>query len=280
VGNLRKKATIYNRNLRVETGFFEGKIPYAKYGNKPDILISIEALSFRHEPPSGFMLKQFIGTAERLSDNYTVYQIGRKQNVPEDYTFTDMARDYAQIIQRQFKKPVVVIGASTGGQIAHYLAADYPDLVHKLIIISAAYRVSERGAEIEKRSAEYFRRGKYGRSLAVILELIFTSKLKRFLAKILTIMLGRFFIGKIDYPNDFLTEVEGDITMDFKERLREIKTPTLILSGKLDIEYTAELVKETADGIPNAELKLYDGYGHNLAANWNVLEKDILEFLE
>jgi len=87
-------------------------------------------------------------------------------------------------------------------------------------------------------------------------------------------------IGKIEYPNDFLTEVRGDVEMNFEDRLGEIKAPTLILSGDLDIDYPAEYVRETAEGIPNAKLILYEGYGHGLAGNWDVLRNDILEFLK
>ncbi len=268
------------KKYNVETGFFEDGLPYARIGDKPNIIVNIEALSFKHEPPSGFTLKQFIKSARPFIEEYTVYLIVRKQNVPEDYTFTDMASDYAKMIRREFKEPVVIMGASTGGQIAQYLAANHPDIVRKLIIISAAYRVSEKGAEIEGKAAKYFKKGKYGNSLAAILDLIFSSKITRSIAKFFTRLIGKRIIGKIKYPNDFLTEVRGDIEMNFKERLKDIKALTLVLSGDLDIEYTADLVRETAEGIPNSKLILYEGYGHNLAAKWKLLQKDILEFLK
>ena len=265
----------------IETGFFEDKVPYARIGNKSNILVNIEALTYKHEPPSGFSLKQFIKSARAFTNEYTVYLIGRKQNVPEDYTFTDMANDYATLIRREFKEPVVIMGASTGGQIAHYLAADHPDIIRKLIIISAAYRVSEKGAEIENRAAEYFKQGKYGKSLATTFDLISSSRIKRGIAKFFIQLIGKRFLGKIEYPNDFLTEVRGDIEMNFKDRLKEIRAPTLILSGELDIEYTADNVRITAEGIPNAKLILYKGYGHSLLMkNRKQIEKDILEFLK
>jgi pimeloyl-ACP methyl ester carboxylesterase len=68
--------------------------------------------------------------------------------------------------------------------------------------------------------------------------------------------------------------------MNFKDRLKEIKIPTFVLSGDLDIEYTADLVRETAKGIPDAKLILYEGYGHGLAAKWKVFQNDVLEFLK
>ena len=149
-----KKMSIHNdKNINIlynaETGFFENGLPYARIGNKPNIIVNIEALSFKHEPPSGFSLKRFVQYARPFLEEYTVYLIGRKQNVPEDYTFTDMAKDYANLIRKEFQNPVYIMGASTGGQIALYLAADHPDIVRKLIIIAAAYRISEKGAEVE-----------------------------------------------------------------------------------------------------------------------------------
>jgi pimeloyl-ACP methyl ester carboxylesterase len=272
-GKLKKK---YN----IQTGFFEGGLPFARIGDNPDILVILEALSFKNEPPSGFiMLKLFLRSARPFMDDYTVYLVGRKENVPEDYTFTDMANDYANMIRKEFKKPVIIMGTSTGGQIALYLAADHPDIVQKLIIISAAYRVSEKGAEIEKEAAEYFKQEKYGKSLATIEELIYSSKIAKVIAKFFTRLLGKYFIGKIKHPNDFLTEVRGDIEMNFKDRLKEIKAPTLILSGDLDIEYTEDLVRTTVEGIPYSKLVFYEGYGHGLAAKWKLLQKDIKQFL-
>ena len=88
-------------------------------------------------------------------------------------------------------------------------------------------------------------------------------------------------IRNLKYPNDFLIEVQADREMNFKDRLSEIKAPTLILSGELDVAYTADDVRTASEGIPNSELILYEGYGHNLAmSNRKQVLKDALEFLK
>ena len=268
-------------NYNIETGFFEDGLPYARMGDKPNILLNIEALSFKHETPSGFTLKQFIKSAKLFTKSFSVYLVGRKPNLPKSYLFDKMADDYATMIRREFKIPIDVMGVSTGGQLAQYLAADHPDIVRKLVIISAAYRLSEKGVEIERKAAEYFKQNKYGKSLAAILDLLWTSRITRSITKFFTRLFGKYVIGEIEYPNDFLNEIQADREMNFKERLGEIKAPTLVMSGELDIGYSAEDVRLTAQYIPNSELILYERYGHNLImSNRKQVQKDILEFLK
>ena len=227
------------------------------------------------------MLNQFKKSNRPFLEDYTVYLVGRKPNLPDDYLMDKMADDYAKMIRREFKGSVDVTGVSTGGQIAHFLAADHPDTVRKLVIISAAYRLSEKGVEIERNAAEYFQKEKYGKTMVAMMELLFPSGFKGVFIKFFARLIGKMMLGKAKYPNDFLVEVRADREMNFKDRLSEIKAPTLILSGELDIGYTADDVRMTAEGISNSELIMYKGYGHNLImSNKEQVLKDALEFLK
>ncbi len=49
-----------------------------------------------------------------------------------------------------------------------------------------------------------------------------------------------------------------------KERLGEIKVPTLVLAGRQDFIYPPEFQEELAAAIPNARLVLIDRAGHNV----------------
>jgi pimeloyl-ACP methyl ester carboxylesterase len=271
----------YKKKFPIETGYFEDGLPYAKIGDKSKILLNIEALSTEHKPPSGFVLQQFKKDAEPFLDDYTVYLIGRKPNLPEGYFMDKMAEDYATLIRRKFNGPVDVIGVSTGGQIAHFLAANHPDTVRKLVIVSAAFRISEKGKEIERMAAEYFQQKKYGKSMAATLEMVYSPGIKRALLKTFIRLIGKLFFRNLKYPNDFLIEVQADREMNFRDRLSEITAPTLIMSGVLDIAYDVDDVRTTADGIPNSTLILYDDYGHNLAVSYRKeVLKEALRFLK
>lgn len=268
------------KKFPIETGCFEDGLPYAKIGDKSKILLNIEALSTEHKPPSGFVLTQFKKDAKPFLDDYTVYLIGRKPNLPEGFFMDKMAEDYATLIRREFNEPVDVIGVSTGGQIAHFLAADHPDTVRKLVIVSAAFRISEKGEEIERKAAEYFQQKKYGKSMAATLEMVYSPGIKRAILQIFIRLFGKLFFRNIKYPNDFLIEVQADREMNFKDRLSEISAPTLIMSGVNDVAYNVDDVRMTANGIPNATLILFDDYGHNLAvSNREEVLKKALKFL-
>jgi pimeloyl-ACP methyl ester carboxylesterase len=80
-----------------------------------------------------------------------------------------------------------------------------------------------------------------------------------------------------DDPSDLVVTVEAEDKHDFKDRLAEIRTPTLVIAGARDPFYTEALLRETASGIPDARLILYPGKGHAPAGK--QFGQDVLTFL-
>lgn len=270
-----------NLKNTLETGYLKTGLPYAKLGNQPGIILNIEALSMNHKPPSGISLRQFATQHQLLAKYYSVYLVGRKPNMPDHYYMADMAKDYALAIHRQWSKPVHVMGISTGGQIGQYLAAGYPQLVHKLVIISSAFRLSQKGKEIEGRAASYFKQEKYGKAMSALMELVLTPGLKTKLIQPMVQIMGNIACKNLPFPQDFLLEVRADREMDFSQGLKDIKAPTLVLGGDKDIAYSLPDIKTTAENIANSKLIIYKGHGHGLPmANSVQIQKDIYEFLK
>jgi pimeloyl-ACP methyl ester carboxylesterase len=191
-----------------------------------------------------------------------------------------MSEDYAFLLKNEFNKTVNIMGVSTGGQITMYLAAGYPEYINKAVIVSAAFRISKEGEKIERKAAEYFEQKKYGKTIATIMELIYDKGFKLGLYKSLMHLFGSSMLKNVEYPNDFQVEVKADREMNFENRLKEIKVPTLIIAGEKDIAYSLEDIKTTSEGIPNSQLLLYEDYGHDLiVANFKEVAKKIIEFL-
>ena len=71
--------------------------------------------------------------------------------------------------------------------------------------------------------------------------------------------------------------IEAEDQFNFKEGLAQITAPTLVVAGTKDFFYTPDLVGETAAGIPDARLILYEGMGH--PASGKEFSRDVLAFL-
>jgi pimeloyl-ACP methyl ester carboxylesterase len=89
---------------------------------------------------------------------------------------------------------------------------------------------------------------------------------------------GGLLLGKPTDPTDLLVTYAASNEHDFSGRLSEIKAPTLVVAGDQDPFYPKTFIRETAEGIPNAELVLYEGVGH--PASGKRFGPDVLSFLK
>jgi len=186
----------------------------------------------------------------------------------------DMSEDYATMVKEEFGEPVDVMGISTGGPIAQHFAVDHSDLVHHLVLATTGYRLTERGAELQGHLGDLARQGKW-RAGAASIGSAMSRGAKRLLFKSLLWLFGKRAFGSPPTPSDGLVELEAEDKHDFKERLAEIKVPTLVIGGEEDFFYP---IRETAVGIPNAKLILYEGVGHG-AMMKRQFSEDVLAFL-
>lgn len=215
-----------------------------------------------------------------LGVDYTVYVVLRNPCLPSGSTLKDMADDYARMIQEEFGGPLDVIGVSTGGSIAHHFSADHPDLVRRLIIHSSAYTLSESARRLQLQVGELAGQRKWVQAYMLMLDgLMPNTGVMKPLARPLTWLasqvMGRF--GAPQDPSCLMITIEAEDKFNFKDRLVEIKAPTLVAGGEQDPFYSPDLFRQTAEGIPNARLALYPGVGH--PASGKQFERDVLAFL-
>lgn len=258
---------------KATTGYFECGLPYVRIGSDPQILVIFEGGDFENKPPS---LRKY-GGLKHIAQDYTVYSVTRKPGLPKGYSTRDMSEDYATMIRAEFGRPVDIMGLSTGGPIAQHFAVDHPDLVRRLVLASTGYRLTEEGKELQRRLGDLARQGKW-RSVASIMIDIFYPRggIKKNLFKLI-MWLSASFWAPAD-PSDYIVTLEAEDKHDFKDRLAEIKVPTLVIGGDEDCLYP---IRETAAGIPNAELILYEGYGHSaIYYNKSQFQEDVLAFLK
>jgi pimeloyl-ACP methyl ester carboxylesterase len=128
-----------------------------------------------------------------------------------------IAREQAEAIRAEFGAAVDLLGISSGGSVALQLAADHPDVVGRLILASAGYRLGTAAKGTQLRYVEAAAAGRGAQFLAV----------------------------------DF---AHAEDAFDLGPRLGEITAPTLVIAGERDRVYSPEIFHRTAQDVRRGQL--------------------------
>jgi len=257
-------------------GYFCNGMPYNRAGKGARPLIIFQGLMFENKPQPRLMMLMY----KFLETDYTVYSVLRKSGLPQGYTMQNMADDYAAMISDEFGGPVDVIGVSTGGSIAQHFAADHPGLVRRLVIHSSAHALTQEANQAQLRVGRLAQQGQWRAAADTLIGFMLPrAGVMKHIAPPMVWLIS--VVLSLDTPpdsTDLVVTVEAEAKHHFKDRLAEITAPTLVIAGAQDPFYSAALFRETAAGIPNAKLILYEKMRH--PAYGRRFEQDVLAFLK
>jgi pimeloyl-ACP methyl ester carboxylesterase len=198
--------------------------------------------------------------------NCEVFYVNRRPGMMRGMTMADIAAEHAEGMRQSFDGPVDLLGMSTGGSIAQQIAAEHPDVVRRLVLVSTGCRLGPQAKSVQRRVAARVRGGASGQACAV-----FAADLApRGPLALLAGVAGRLFgprlltTGGLD---DTATMIEAEDEFDLA-RLPTITAPTLLLAGGRDRYYGKDILAETAALIPNRQLDIHERLGH-VSVLWN-----------
>ncbi len=260
---------------KTENGQLAKGLPFIRFGKGPQKLVIFPGISDAFLPIASSMPQYIPWYYRRYARDYDVRVISRKRGLPAGYTTRDMARDYAAAIE-EIGGPVHVLGLSLGSLIGQYLVADFPHLIRGLILsMGSSQRVPET-VKLARRWIILARQEKWNELYAESVNVTFTGGHRVFWHHAMPVLIGRPGI-----PNDFVVSMEACIQHDAREKLREIKAPTLVLGGKKDVLIPEAFFRELAELIPNATLCLIETGGHGLyEQNKREFESAVIDFLK
>ncbi|MFP5417075.1 MAG: alpha/beta fold hydrolase [Actinomycetes bacterium] len=259
---------------RASSALFRSGLPFARFGHGPRPLVVFQGLTPENRADkTTAMLYRFLGK------RYTVYAVNRRPGLPPGYTLGDMADDYARMVREEFGGPVDVIGVSTGGSIALHFAADHPELVRRLVIHSAAHTLNNEAKRVQLEYARLAGLGQWRAANSVLVGMMVprTGWISRVRRPLVWAMAWVMSLKTPANASDLRVTVDAEDKLAFRGRLHEICVPTLVAGGTEDPFYSAALFRETAAGIPNARLALYDGKGHAMLGK--DFQREVLNFL-
>ncbi|MFK8057362.1 MAG: alpha/beta fold hydrolase [Saprospiraceae bacterium] len=210
------------------------------------------------------------------------------------YDLLDMAEDVLAVINDANLDAVHLVGQSMGGMIAQEFALNYPEKVSTLSLIYTSANIDDESIP--------------GPSKAFINDIIaaystyrkddITSQIKLELASMDASNAGplarpdllfiaqrtRYEIERRRGKNKQATDVQQmAITKSGsrKDRLHQLKIPTLIIHGEKDPLIPIEHGKELARLIPHAKTVWAEEYGHNIPTGFSeVITKEIIRLIE
>jgi pimeloyl-ACP methyl ester carboxylesterase len=231
------------------------KIYYEVYGQgEPMVLL--------HGGVYGY-IDEFEPFIDSLSKRYQVICIatrghGKSEIGRTPYSYQQRAEDAYKVIKRITKERVYLLGFSDGAVSALKLAALYPDVVKKMVVIGAGDL--PKLAPGKKRYEQY--------SAQKLLK-----KDSAFFGSRLALM------PEPNRWNENLSMLNDMYNKDFVsiETFQKIKCPTLVMAGDRDEYSTTENILKCKRSIADAQLSIIPGCGHvvffcNFSAVWASID--------
>ena len=226
-------------------------IHYLKEGNGP-VLALVHSL--------GSNASLWRPQIDALRDRYTVIAMDIRghggSSAKGDITVEAAASDLAALLSHMGAAHCNLVAVSTGGPIALTLAAEQPNLVHKLVLADTYAKPPEGSKELVEATAEaiaYVSMTEFGRQYAAETLLWTTSlDIQDELAAS---------IAAID-PKVYIKMMRSVLLQDFSAKLAGVKAPTLVLIGGEDTIAPASCSEALVAGIANAVFEVVSDAGH------------------
>ncbi len=173
------------------------------------------------------------------------------------YRIEDHAADLLVLLRAMAIDRFALVGLSVGGMIAQAVAAECRDHVAALVLCATAARIGD-AATWNARVAAVEREG---------IESIATSVLERWFtrayrARETAAMAGWRNMLTRQPPGGYAATCAAIRDADLRARAASIAVPTLCVAGDQDLSTPPDLVRGTADLVPDSRFIVVDGAGH------------------
>lgn len=230
----------------------------------------------------GLDLHMWDGYAERLAEGRAVLRYdhrghGASAVPPGPYTMDDLVDDAARLIREWGRGPVVWIGLSMGGMVGQGLAVKHPELLRGLVL---ANTTSQYPAEAKPVWAQRISRVEANGLADIadgVMERYFHPGFRADRPEAVAFSRAR--LLRTD-PAGYVACCHAVRDVDWLERLSGVRTPTLIIAGRLDIGAPPAMSEAMAARIPGSELVVLEDASHlSIAEQPDAFAKAVDAFL-
>lgn len=235
---------------------------YYEIHGEGEPLVLITGLSSDH--------KTWLPFLPAFTNNYRVLimdnrGIGKTEYPDDQFSIDDMASDTVHLMEELGIEKAHILGHSLGGRIAQKIAIKYPERVKSLILAATSASQPKSSKLMLNTLADEVNNGMSIEALLkIMMTITFTEKSFVNLDTISERIELRVKSLSRNYARNFARQVRASADYNTKEELSRIKVPTLVLAAENDFIFPLEFLRELAEGIADADLKVIEGTGHSL----------------
>ncbi|WP_417515009.1 alpha/beta fold hydrolase [Minwuia sp.] len=256
------------------------QVYYDQKGEGPDVLVITGTGSDLRRPPTPLdspLTKHFRVTT------YDQRGLGQTSKPDDGYTMEAYADDAAAIMDALELAPCPVLGISFGGMVLQNLMARHPGKVSR----AALWCTSPGGAggasyPLDTLSPDLTQEEKFRTMIKLSDNRVTDDWFEKDVEKV-EVLRKRAdkteFYGEHNYQHGMAMQIQARKHHDCWEALAGIDTPALCGGGTNDDIATPEAMRNLAERMPNAELRLYDG-GHMFFIQVPEAYDDLIAFFK
>jgi len=253
--------------------FSEPQLRVAVQGHGPGVMLS-HAL--------GLNLNMWDALAAKLAPTYEVARYdhrghGGSAAPPGPYTMDDLVDDAARLIREWGRGPVVFVGLSMGGMVGQGLAIRYPELVRALVLANTTAQYPDASQSMWSQRIAAVESGGMEAVADSVIERYFSAAFRA--SRVHLVERFRAILLRCD-PAGYVACCHAAAHVDWLERLPQVKCPTLVVAGGLDVGAPISMSQQIAERIPRASLVVFDEASHlSLAEQPSLFSQTVREFL-
>lgn len=263
--------------MRIERGTM-GLLPYAATGSGRPVVV-LAGISPNTGVDSNAFVRTVLSPVLPMADHRRLVALNRRRALPQGTTMSDLAAEHAAALREAFDGPVDVVGVSTGGSIAQQLAAEHPDVVRRLVLLSTGCRLAPR-ARAEQAELAALVRAEKVRAAGALLATDVVPPWAAALGRALGWAVAPWILGGRTARADLATTLEAEDEFDLAGCPAVIAAPTLVVGGARDRFYPADIFAETVELIPGSTLLTVPRRGHITVAGDRRARAHVAGFLD
>ena len=213
----------------------------------------------------GLSVKSVMGSADivaaafaLMADEFDVYVMDRRKNIPSEYSIDNMAEDTIKAIKKIGFDSVNIMGTSQGGMIALSIALKAPELVNSLLVLSSSSHHNEKSDNVIKNWIDL---AKSGDKEGLMVDFAAKCYTKEYNDEYLDAFKQLAGLVTDEELKRFVVIANDLLHFDVSDEVQKIKCKTLVLAAENDIVFGKETSLEIAEKL-GCECYVYPNYCH------------------